>query len=90
MLVRYEVDDHGVATDDEFDAAVRDWARKVAGRSPLLTKLGKDAIDATRDLPLDRALDYLQAQLALAFTTEDLPEGVRAFREKREPQWLRR
>jgi enoyl-CoA hydratase/carnithine racemase len=32
-------------------------------------------------------LDYLQAQLALAFTTDDLTEGVRAFKEKRAPQW---
>jgi enoyl-CoA hydratase/carnithine racemase len=53
-------------------------------------KLGKNAINSTRDLGLSDALDVLQAQLALAFTTEDLVEGVRAFREKRAPQWQRR
>jgi len=79
-----------VVPDAEFDAAVRDWATTVAGKSPLLTRLGKDAVNATRDLGLDQALDYLQAQLALAFTTEDLPEGVRAFREKRSPRWTMR
>ena len=26
-------------------------------------------------------------QLALAFTTEDIEEGVAAFREKRPPEW---
>jgi enoyl-CoA hydratase len=71
----------------EFDDEVRRWARKVASKSPLLMKLGKDAINATRDLGLTEALDVLQAQLALAFTTEDLVKGVTAFREKREPRW---
>jgi enoyl-CoA hydratase/carnithine racemase len=49
--------------------------------------MGKRALAATRDLSLDSALDYLQAQLALAFTTEDLAEGVLAFKEKRPAQW---
>jgi enoyl-CoA hydratase/carnithine racemase len=79
-----------VVPDAEFDAAVRDWSRKVAAKSPLLMKLGKNAINATRDLSLGEALDVLQAQLALAFTTEDLSEGVRAFREKRAPEWVLR
>ncbi len=76
-----------VVPDAEFDDTVRDWAHRVAGKSPLLMKLGKDAINTTRDLALRDALDVLQAQLALAFTTEDLAEGVRAFRENRPPRW---
>jgi enoyl-CoA hydratase len=73
--------------DAEFDNAVRRWVADIAGKSPLLLGMGKRALAATRDLPLESALDYLQAQLALAFTTEDLPEGVKAFKEKRSPQW---
>ena len=76
-----------VVPDDEFDDAVRDWVATIASKSPLLLGMGKKALAATRDLPLDSALDYLQAQLALAFTTEDLAEGVRAFKEKRAPVW---
>lgn len=76
-----------VVPDDGFDAAVHAWAGAIAEKSPLLLGLGKKALAATRDLPMDAALDYLQAQLALAFTTEDLPEGVRAFKEKRTPVW---
>ncbi|HWE90057.1 MAG TPA: enoyl-CoA hydratase/isomerase family protein [Pseudonocardiaceae bacterium] len=79
-----------VVPEAEFEDTVRDWARRLAAKSPLLMKLGKDAIDTTRDLALSDALDVLQAQLALAFTTEDLAEGVRAFREKRPPRWQRR
>lgn len=74
----------------EFDDTVSEWAHRVAAKSPLLMRLGKNALDATRDLAQREALAVLQAQLALAFTTEDLVEGVRAFREKRSPVWLHR
>jgi enoyl-CoA hydratase/carnithine racemase len=71
----------------DFDDTVRAWAGRLASRSPLLMRMGKDSIDATRDLSLPQALSALRAQLALAFTTEDIVEGVSAFREKREPRW---
>jgi enoyl-CoA hydratase/carnithine racemase len=76
-----------VVPDAEFDDVLRQWVADIAGKSPLLLGMGKRALAATRDMPLDSALDYLQAQLALAFTTDDLTEGVRAFKEKRSPQW---
>ncbi|WP_308258956.1 enoyl-CoA hydratase/isomerase family protein [Pseudonocardia sp. H11422] len=75
---------------DEFEATVRDWARRIAAKSPLLMRLGKVAIAATRDMALPEALDALRSRLALAFTTEDIKEGVAAFREKRDPVWRMR
>lgn len=79
-----------VVADDEFDEVVRSWARRVADKSPLLMKMGKNAINSTRDMSLPDALTALQSQLALAFTTEDIGEGVAAFKEKREPVWKMR
>jgi enoyl-CoA hydratase/carnithine racemase len=76
-----------VVAADEFDAAVAEWAGKLAAKSPLLMKLGKDAMFRQQDMPLADALDYLRSQLALAFATEDIQEGVRAFMEKRDPVW---
>jgi enoyl-CoA hydratase len=76
-----------VVSPGEFDAAVAGWAGRLAAKSPLLMKLGKDAIFRTQDMAFADQLDYLRGQLALAFSTEDIQEGVRAFFERREPQW---
>jgi enoyl-CoA hydratase len=72
---------------DGFDAAVADWAEKLAAKSPVMMRLGKDAMWRQLDMPLVEALDFLRAQLSLAFSTEDIVEGVTAFFEKREPEW---
>ncbi len=79
-----------VVPDAEFDAAVADWAGKLASKSPVLMKLGKDAMYRQLDMPFEDALDFLRSQLSLAFTTEDIQEGVKAFFEKRDPQWTGR
>jgi enoyl-CoA hydratase len=76
-----------VVAPEQLDAAVGEWARKLAGKSPVIMRLGKDAMRRQLDMPLDDALDYLRAQLTLAMSTEDIVEGVSAFFEKREPQW---
>jgi enoyl-CoA hydratase len=72
---------------EEFDAAVADWAGKLAAKSPVLMRLGHDAMYRQQDMALDDALEYLRSQLSLTFSTEDIQEGVRAFFEKRDPQW---
>jgi enoyl-CoA hydratase/carnithine racemase len=72
---------------EEFDAAVAEWASKLASKSPLIMRLGKDAMYRQLDMPFEDALDYLRAQLSLAMSTEDIVEGVQAFFEKREPKW---
>jgi enoyl-CoA hydratase len=76
-----------VVPDAELDATVADWAGKLASKSPVIMRLGKQAMRRQLDMPLDDAFDYLRAQLTLAQSTEDIVEGVSAFFEKREPQW---
>jgi enoyl-CoA hydratase len=76
-----------VVPDGELDGLVAEWAGRLASRSPVIMRLGKEAMSRQLDMPLDDALDYLRAQLTLAMSTEDIVEGVTAFFEKREPQW---
>jgi enoyl-CoA hydratase/carnithine racemase len=73
-----------------FDAAVADWAGRLAARSPVLLRLGKDAMFRQQDLAFADALELLHHHLTLAFATEDLREGVAAFFERREPRWTGR
>jgi enoyl-CoA hydratase/carnithine racemase len=76
-----------VVAADQFDDAVREWAEKLAGKSPVLMKLGKDAMFRQQDMAFADALDFLRSQLTIAFSTEDIQEGVKAFFEKRPPEW---
>jgi enoyl-CoA hydratase len=72
---------------EKFDAAVDEWATKLASKSPLVMRLGKDAMWRQMDMQLFDALDYLRSQLTIELETEDAIEGVSAFFEKREPKW---
>jgi enoyl-CoA hydratase len=76
-----------VVPGEAFEQAVAEWAGRLAAKSPLIMRLGKEAMRRQLDMPLDDALDYLRAQLSLAMSSEDIVEGVSAFFEKREPQW---
>jgi enoyl-CoA hydratase/carnithine racemase len=79
-----------VVAPEEFAAAVDEWAGALAKKSPVLMRMGKDAMFRQMDMPLAEALDYLHHNLTLAFSTEDIQEGVRAFFEKRDPNWTGR
>jgi enoyl-CoA hydratase/carnithine racemase len=73
-----------------FDAAVAQWATTLAAKSPLLVRMGKDAMFRSQDMAFADALDFLRSQLTIAFSTEDIQEGVRAFFEKRDAVWTGR
>jgi enoyl-CoA hydratase/carnithine racemase len=74
----------------EFESVVAEWAEKLAGKSPAMMKLGKDAMFRQLDMEFAEALDFLRSQLTIALSTEDIQEGVKAFFEKREPRWVGR
>jgi enoyl-CoA hydratase/carnithine racemase len=72
---------------DEFEDGVRAWAEKLARKSPVMMRLGKDAMFRQQDMAFADALDFLRSQLTIALSTDDIQEGVKAFFEKRDPEW---
>jgi enoyl-CoA hydratase len=76
-----------VVAADQLQALVDDWASKLASKSPLLMRLGKEAMFRQQDMAFAEALEFLRGQLTIAFATDDIKEGVQAFFEKRQPIW---
>ena len=60
---------------DEFDAAVAEWAAKLASKSPVVMRLGKDAMWRQLDMPLAEALDYLRSQLTIELVDRGRDRG---------------
>jgi enoyl-CoA hydratase len=62
-------------------------ARRIAERGPIALRYAKEAVHRGLDLPLDQALRYETDLSIILQTTTDRAEGVRAFFEKRPPQF---
>jgi enoyl-CoA hydratase len=75
-----------VAREAWLDAA-KALARQIAAKGPVANRLAKEAVDKAFDAPLTVALEYERRALYLAFASEDASEGMRAFLEKRSPEF---
>jgi len=62
-------------------------AREIATRAPLATKLAKEAVNKVAELPLSEGLEYERKLFYSLFATEDQKEGMKAFLEKRKPEF---
>jgi enoyl-CoA hydratase len=62
-------------------------ARAIAAKGPVAQQLAKAAVNRAFDSTLEVGLDYERKQLYLTFASEDAREGLRAFTEKRDPEF---
>jgi enoyl-CoA hydratase/carnithine racemase len=83
---RWGLVSHVVAGEDLLDEALR-IAELIAANGPLAVRAARDAVYQGLALPLDQALGLEQFQAEPLRQSEDAKEGVRAFIEKRKPDF---
>jgi len=71
---------------DVLDRALA-LARRIAELPPIAVMLCKEVVLTGQDCPLDAALSLERKAFELLFATEDQKEGMRAFAEKRKPNF---
>ena len=76
-----------LAPPDELMQRVITIAEDIASKPPIAVRLAKQAILQVFERPLAEGLLYEREVVRQAFETEDLAEGMRAFVEKRRPDF---
>ena len=76
-----------VAPGGEWLTAALELAEVIARRPPLAVRFGKQAVLAAEETPLSAGLAQERRLFELAMATEDRVEGMRAFLEKRKPEF---
>jgi len=72
---------------DQLDKEMADTLRLLTSRSPIGTRIGKEAFRVMSDMPFEAAVDYLCEALIRVISTEDAAEGMAAFLQKRTPNF---
>ena len=62
-------------------------AQRIAERGPLAVRYAKEAVARGAEMPLEQALRFETDLTIILQTTEDRAEGVKAFLEKRSPDF---
>jgi enoyl-CoA hydratase len=71
----------------EIDKAVDDFVAKLKSKSPSTLGTIKQAINEGLNMDLESALRFEAGCFAYARATEDATEGLKAFLEKRRPEF---
>ena len=62
-------------------------AQKIAAKPPLAVKFAKESITKALNTTLDEGLEFERKSFYLLFSSEDRREGMKAFLEKRKPEF---
>ncbi|HEU4360502.1 MAG TPA: enoyl-CoA hydratase/isomerase family protein, partial [Mycobacterium sp.] len=72
---------------DELRATARAWARTLTAAAPLAQRATKEVAWRSADMGWTEAVRFGETMRKVAGATRDAAEGVRAWREKRKPNW---
>lgn len=91
ILSAQEADQYGllnrVVPDDELDAFVDAWARRLAQGPPIALSMTKTLLDNSMSVTMAQALEDEARCQTINFSSADTGEAMRAFAEKREPKF---
>jgi enoyl-CoA hydratase len=71
----------------DLEAKTMELANRIAEKSPVALRLAKEAVKTAARSNLDEGLRREVDLFAICFSSEDKDEGVRAFLEKRKPEF---
>lgn len=63
------------------------WAKEIAAKPPVAIRLAKEAVLKAFDTTIEAGLEFERKNFYLLFASEDQKEGMKAFTEKRKPEW---
>lgn len=72
---------------EDLELAVSEMAGKIAAKSPLAIRIGKEAFYRQLEAGLEEAYEYTGAVMVRNMMAADAAEGIDAFLEKRAPNW---
>jgi enoyl-CoA hydratase/carnithine racemase len=76
-----------ISESQDLESQTEALAQRMATRGPLALRYAKEAVRRGLEQPLDQALRFETDLTVLLQTTDDRAEGVRAFLEKRKPEF---
>ncbi len=76
-----------VLPDGELDAFVQDWATRLAAGPPISLAMTKRLLNNSMQVTMEEALDDEGMAQTINFGTQDTPEAIMAFVEKRAPRF---
>jgi enoyl-CoA hydratase/3-hydroxyacyl-CoA dehydrogenase len=78
---------HKIVHYDKLRPEVAEMAKKLCELPPIAMKYAKHALNFGTQFPLEIGLRLEAGMMGLAFSTEDLKEGIEAFMSRRKPEF---
>jgi enoyl-CoA hydratase/carnithine racemase len=76
--------------DDDVDTRLQWLLGRLLDKSPAAIRRGRYTLKKIESMPFEESISFMESQISLFTLTADAKEGVKAFQEKRKPDWTGR